>query len=571
MVRKVLDWLEERTGYRAGIKHALDEPVRGGASWAYVFGSVLTFILINQMVTGVFLAMYYSPSSTDAWGSVWYIQTQVTMGWFVRGLHSYGASAMVIVAGLHMLQTAIYGAYKKPREVNWIVGVLMLGLILAFALTGYLLPWDQKGYWATKVATGIMGSTPLIGEWLQRLVQGGNEYGNLTLTRFYAIHVFILPATIILLLVIHLKLFRRHGVTPKWGRTDAELDAKTQPFWPDQLARDMVAIAICFGMMAFFAATRRAELTAPADPGSAYDARPEWYFLPLFQVLKYFSGALETIVALGLPAVVGAVLLGLPFADRKPDRSPARRVPYIGVLVVGMAGAGALALLSYLEDKNDAALQKRLQAAHVKAQRASELAREGIPPAGGPAVFENDPLFKAEKVWNERCAGCHVGDERKGPEITAGYNNRAWIRGMLLEPRHPTYFGTTKIDGMKPTKYEGEELAAVVEAIYAESGAPDVDVAKAAKGRELFDNGPCSDCHWRDETSVDGEGPNLGKRGTPEYLRAFILDPGSPRFFGKLNEMPAFRDKLSDAELELVVSYVRSLQGAAEASPASSP
>src|SRR4030095_452851 len=135
------------------------------------------------------LAMYYSPSSTDAWASVAYIQDQVTMGWFIRALHSHGASAMVIVAGSHLLQTAIYGAYKKPREVNWIVGVLMLGLILVFALTGYLLPWDQKGYWATKVATGIMGSTPVIGSWLQQVVQGGNEYGNLTLTRFFALHV----------------------------------------------------------------------------------------------------------------------------------------------------------------------------------------------------------------------------------------------------------------------------------------------------------------------------------------------------------------------------------------------
>ena len=197
---KIFDWLDERAGHRRLLSHVLGERVLGGASFAYVFGSVLTYLLLQQMITGVFLALYYSPSSSDAWASVAHLQDTVTLGWFVRGLHSYGASAMVIVAGLHLLQTAVWGAYKKPRELNWIIGVMMLGLILAFALTGYLLPWDQKGYWATKVATGIAGTTPLAGEALQQVIQGGNEYGNLTLTRFFAIHVFILPALILGLL-----------------------------------------------------------------------------------------------------------------------------------------------------------------------------------------------------------------------------------------------------------------------------------------------------------------------------------------------------------------------------------
>src|SRR5688572_4843852 len=272
----------------------------------YIFGSVLVFILINQALTGVALAMYYSPSASDAWASVAYIEDQVSMGWFIRGLHSHGASAMVIVAGLHLMQTAVYGAYKKPREVNWQVGVLMLGLILTFALTGYLLPWDQKGYWATKVATGIMGDTPLIGAWLQSFVQGGNEYGNLTLTRFYAIHVFILPATIFLLVAIHLALFRKHGVTPKWGKSDAELDARTQPFWPDQLLKDMVAILITFVIISWLTwRSHGVGLEAPADPSSSYDARPEWYFLALFQLLKYFTGSMETVASLGVPALAG--------------------------------------------------------------------------------------------------------------------------------------------------------------------------------------------------------------------------------------------------------------------------
>jgi ubiquinol-cytochrome c reductase cytochrome b subunit len=556
------DWLDERTGYRRAMDALLLEPVSGGASFAYVFGSVLTFILVNQLVTGVLLAFYYSPSSSQAWASVAYVQDQVTMGWFVRGLHANGASAMVIVAGLHLLQTAIYGAYKKPREVNWIVGVLMLGLILAFALTGYLLPWDQKGYWATKVATGIAGQTPLIGEEVKQLLQGGNEYGNLTLTRFFALHVFVLPAALLTLLAIHLVVFRRHGVTPRWGRAPEDLARLTAPFWPNQLLRDMIAIAVVFAILAGVTQmTGGGDLSAPADPSSGFDARPEWYFLPLFQVLKYFSGAMERVVALGLPAVAGLVLLGLPFVDRGADRSPARRLPQLAALAALLIGAGTLMGLAQLQDARDPAFQKRVHEAEEQAQKARKLARLGVPPQGGTAVYENEPQFHGRRIFRERCEGCHVGNERKGPELVPGWSSRAWFSAYLVDPDGARFFGPTKgIHAMKPTKYRGEELEALVEMLYAETGAADADAAKAERGRKVFDNGPCSDCHSRDGTTTGEEGPNLGGRGTRAWLIGFISDAGQPRFFGEKNEMPVFKEKLRPDEIEKVADYVRSLQ-----------
>ncbi|MBP6526211.1 MAG: cytochrome b N-terminal domain-containing protein, partial [Dermatophilaceae bacterium] len=178
-------WFEARTGLGAAIAKALDEPVPGGARWQYVFGSVLTFLFMQQVVLGILLAFYYSPSASDAWASTAYLNDQVSAGWFLRGLHHHGSSAMVVVVVLHLLQVVWAGAYRAPREVNWWTGLAMGGLVLAFALTGYLLPWDQKGYWATQVAQGIMGSVPG-GEPLQQVVQGGPEYGNLTITRFFA-------------------------------------------------------------------------------------------------------------------------------------------------------------------------------------------------------------------------------------------------------------------------------------------------------------------------------------------------------------------------------------------------
>src|SRR5687768_10225464 len=173
-MKKAFDWLDNRTGYRQITQEALYENVPGGARWRYVWGSTLTFALFIQFVTGVFLWMAYSPGSQTAWASVYYIQHEMAGGWFLRGLHHFTAQAMTILLVLHLMQVVIDGAYKAPREVNFWCGLLLLMLVLGLSLTGYLLPWDQKGYWATKVATNIAGITPVIGPWLQKLVVGGN-------------------------------------------------------------------------------------------------------------------------------------------------------------------------------------------------------------------------------------------------------------------------------------------------------------------------------------------------------------------------------------------------------------
>jgi ubiquinol-cytochrome c reductase cytochrome b subunit len=564
-VARLLDWLDDRTGYRSLLRHALDEPVPGGASFAYVFGSVLTFCLVLQAVTGVFLAMYYSPSATDAWASVAFIEDQVTLGWFVRGLHSYGASAMVILAGLHLVQTALYGAYKRPRELNWIVGVILLGLILAFALTGYLLPWDQTGYWATKVATGIAGTSPLIGDKLQQLAQGGNEYGNLTITRFFAIHVFLLPGATFILVAVHVALFRKHGVTPRWGRSDESLRASVEPFWPNQLFRDAVAMAVAFAVLVGVNLySSGVGLDAPADPSSNFDARPEWYFRPLFQLLKYFGGPMETIVALGTPVVVGGGLLALPFVDRGPFRDPRRRWHYLTALGVGVVGAGALTVLSLADDATDPALQERLARSEERAAEARALAKQhGVPAEGGMAVFTLAPHYDAKQNWAKHCAACHQGDQRKGPEIGPGYNSRAWIRDFLLQPNGDRFFGPTGIDKMEPVSLRGGELDAIVEFVYAQSAAPDADPALVERGTQLFEDGDCSNCHSADWDSVDEPGPNLGRRGTVDMLAAFIAEPGHPRWFGDHNQMPAFKDKLTADECRQLAEYLVFLRSAA--------
>jgi len=569
----VSDWLDDRTGYRGLMRAALTEPVPGGASFAYVFGSVLTFVFVLQATTGVMLALYYSPSATDSWASVAYIQDQVTLGWFVRGLHSYGATAMVILSGLHMLQTAVWGAYKKPRELNWVVGVVMLAVILAFALTGYLLPWDQKGYWATKVATGIAGTSPIAGEALQQAIQGGNEYGNLTLTRFFAIHVFVLPAVLIGLLVAHIGLFRRHGVTPHWWIAKGDLGPRTQPFWPDQLFKDAIGMAVVFAaMVGLNVYTHGAELGSPADPASNFDARPEWYFRALFQSLKYFSGPMEHLVAFGVPPVVGGILLALPFIDRGDSRNPVGRLKYLALMGVLFVAAGILTVVSFSEDAADPELQERLVKAEERAHEARALAIEnGVPAAGGIAVFTTAEHYQARELWAKECAGCHQGKERSGPEIGPGYNSRTWIHNFLLDPQGDLFFGPRKEhdekSDMKPTDLRGPELEAVVEAIYAQTGAADARADLAKKGMEIFEDGDCSNCHTIDEVATGDPGPNLFERGTVPMLTDLIGHPASDRFFGKHSEMTEFRDDYNRAQRKQVAEWIATLQAQPYAHP----
>src|SRR5712672_145432 len=214
MIKRFIDWADQRTGCRRIVHEALYENVPGGARWRYVWGSTLTFALAVQFITGIFLWMAYSPSSQTAWESVYYIQDRMIGGWLLRGLHHFMAQAMTVLLVLHLMQVVVDGAYKAPREVNFWFGLLLLVLTLALSLTGYLLPWDQKGYWASKVATNLAGGTPVIGGALQRIIVGDAEYGHHTLTRFFALHAGILPGALVGLIVAHIALFRKHGITP---------------------------------------------------------------------------------------------------------------------------------------------------------------------------------------------------------------------------------------------------------------------------------------------------------------------------------------------------------------------
>ena len=206
-------WLEERLGLRRVARRVLDRPVPEGVTWFHCFGGLTFFTFIVLVVTGIILAFYYVPSPDHARASVAWMDSSLPFGSLVRNLHRWSAYAMVVLVFLHMVRVFVHGAYRKPRELSWVVGVLMLLMVLALGFTGYLLPWDQKGYWATNVGINIAGSVPLVGPYLADLLRGGQELGALTLLRFYALHVFVLPLLLGVGLVAHFAMIRKQGIS----------------------------------------------------------------------------------------------------------------------------------------------------------------------------------------------------------------------------------------------------------------------------------------------------------------------------------------------------------------------
>jgi ubiquinol-cytochrome c reductase cytochrome b subunit len=509
--------------------------VRAPLTFGRVFGPALAFALALQAVTGLCMASYYAPSSTTAWAAVAYIQQEVTLGWFIRGLHSVGASMTVALLALHLLTSVAFGSYATALRRNWILGLMLGGLVLAFALTGYLLPWDQKGYWATQVATSLLGETPFVGDFLRRVVQGGGDYGNLTLTHFYALHTMLLPALTGALVVVHVR----------WTR-------RARAWWPDDAWRDALACAVVVALSyALVARSHGAPLEGPADPASAYDARPEWYFLPLFEMLKFLPGRIEALGALGVPLAIAVLLLALP-------RAP--RLPAVTIVVAIFACAGGLMLRATLDDRHNEPYQRGRARAEADAKRALELARLGVPPAGGLAVYDNDPMLRARKIFDARCAGCHVlegAGEPKAPLLT-GWASRAWLTDFLKQPDAPKYFGRTKkLHQMKPVKAEGDELRALVEWIYAQGGGT-FDRALADKGEAIFKRDDCDECHAVDGKSdgVDGA-PNFAGHASVEWIARLIRDGSVPTLFSDHNEMPKFgRDKLADEDVAALAAFI---------------
>ncbi len=592
-MKGVFDWLDNRAGVRKLAKEALYENVPGGARWRYVWGSTLTFAIGVQFITGIFLWMGYSPSAQTAWESVNYIQSEMSGGWLLRGIHHYTAQVMTVLLVLHLMQVVIDGAYKAPREVNFWFGLLLLQLVLALSLTGYLLPWDQKGFWATKVATNIMAIAPVAGPALQRIVIGGSDYGHHTLTRFFALHAGVLPGALIALIVGHVYLFRLHGLKAR--------EPKRKPdatFWPDQVLMDAVACLAVMAAVLFLIVRHRifsptgqlgAELGAPADPSEPYSAaRPDWYFLFLFQFLKYFPGHTEIWGAIFIPSLLLAVVFLMPILGRWKLGHRFN----LGLLGAVLAGAGLLTFLALAEDRHNSDYQFAAKNAEREAERAKALANSpaGVPAGGAVALLRADPFTQGPKLFAEHCASCHrfdghdgTGRPVKDPQVASdlkGFGSRAWLTGLLDPERISTtnYFGGTKFKDSKMSKFvkkdvagytpeQKEQLKKVIAAVSGEAKlkaqqADDFrDQPLITEGCDLLKNAmKCTDCHQFHARDEEATAPDLTGWGSRDWLVKFLNNPAHPDFYGARNDrMPAFGEKqiLDALQIGLLADWLR--------------
>ncbi len=467
---KLFRWLDLRTGLNSLLHAALDEPIPGGPRLAYVFGSGLLFLFLSQVITGVFLALYYVPSADHAHTTVAYITKEVTAGSFLRSIHAYGSSAVIIVLILHITQTFLYGSYKGRRELLWLAGCVLFALMLGMAFTGYLLPWDQKAYFATTVGTNILSEVPLIGGALKRLLRGGTEMGTLTLSRFFVLHVFLIPAGIFAFVAIHLYLFRKAGAAGPVSEAPAASKRPAETFYPRQVLFDLafaLFIIACLGIIAFYAPMDLGPKANPAD--TQYLPRPEWYYLPVFQWLKYWRCSLAVVGILVIPGIVALVFLLLPFFDRRQERRPWKRPLAVTLYAAIFVGLGVLGGLSHRDDLRDPlvaaqiAQQDQEAKAFMKEPFEPELAGSSIGVVNAALARTNPVAAKGKEIFEQQgCNACH-GDagvgSAAGPKligVTAKFNSEK-LEKLLKLPSDAMRQG-----GMQPVDLKDEDLKALI-------------------------------------------------------------------------------------------------------------
>ncbi len=340
MMQTVADWLDERIDLRS-IRRFIAEkgvPIHTAEVWYYL-GGMTMFLFGVQVFTGILLLLYYRPSSTEAYESVQFIVTQVKFGWLIRNIHSWSANLLIALAFAHFFSVFFLKSYRKPRELTWLTGILLLFLMMGFGFSGYLLPWNELSFFATKVGTGIAGAVPVIGPFTLRLLRGGDDVTGATLSRFYGLHVAILPAITTALVLAHLLLVQRQGMSVPLSiekREKAGLKLQQMKFFPNYILRDVLAWYVVLAVVAALAAFYPWELGTKADPFAVVPPgiRPEWYFLAMFHTLKLvpshvlgFEGEHLGVVAFGLVALF---LVLVPFLDRRASRG--ERSPVFTVL-----------------------------------------------------------------------------------------------------------------------------------------------------------------------------------------------------------------------------------------------
>jgi ubiquinol-cytochrome c reductase cytochrome b subunit len=392
----------------------------------------------------------------------------VTAGSFIRSIHAYGSSAIVIVLLLHITQTFLYGSYKGKRELLWLAGCALFALMLGMSFTGYLLPWDQKAFFATTVGTNILSEIPFVGNALKSLLRGGTEMGTLTLSRFFVLHVFMIPALIFAFVAVHVYLFRKAGAAGPIQGDPIALKQSAEPFYPRQVLFDIafaLVIIAGLGILAHFIPMELGPKANPAD--TQYVPRPEWYYIPVFQWLKYWEGTLAVVGILVIPGLIGLLFVALPFLDRRPERRPWKRPVAVTIYFVIFSGLGVLGALSHRNDLRDPAVASQLAKqrddvkAFMKEPFEPELAGSSL--AAANAALADPIAAKGKAIFEQQaCNACH-GDNGMGTAaapkligVGAKYDPEK-LESILKQPTSKMTAG-----GMPPVELRDEDMKALI-------------------------------------------------------------------------------------------------------------
>jgi len=416
LLKKFWIWLDDRTGITEAIRPLGRHLVPPGAKWAYVFGSATLFCFILQVITGVALALLYQPTTENAYESLKYISQEVPLGSILRGIHYFGASGMIILVGIHMIRVYLTAAFKYPREMSWISGVILLLLTIGMGFTGQLLRFDSKGIWSVVVAAEQAGRLPLIGDLAARFLLGGDTLGGATLSRFFAFHVFVIPAFIFGLLGLHIYLVFRNGISepPKAGRPvirktyrtwyKTMLNKEGVPFWPNAAWRDMAfGLVVLLIILIFAVGIGPPEIGKPPDPTNIdTNPRPDWYLLWIFAMFALMPRALESYAIVLLPLIGGVVLILLPIFFNTGERSPAWRPWSIGIVITTITAVG---VFWYIGVK--APWSPRFDAKPIPAKVVGEV---GVKAKSGSELFYKKACIYCHKIQGN--GGIH------GPDLT---------------------------------------------------------------------------------------------------------------------------------------------------------
>lgn len=611
-LERTATWLDERLG---GRERVVVGTLPGRASWRYSTGAVLIYLFGIELVTGLFLMAAYAPSAQTAWESVFHIEHRMVAGSLVRGIHHYATHAMVVLAALH-LGCAIWDrAYRRPRELAWWLTLGLVVVLLVFSQTGYVLTWDQRSLVATGIATRIAGAAPGIGPQLELIARGGGGFGHATITRFYTLHVGVLPLAAIALGLLRLKVQRRLG----FAALDEPLSEPTettqaQQWWPNQAVRDALLCAIALVVVAGLAVLHRAPLGPPADESVSFDAaRPEWWFLPVFRLL-HIPGISELVAGHLVPAAGLFALAVLPFLPHRGGAKWIGRAIFAGLMLAAVSLGGLALYEDYAaDDAHGRDFRASLAEAQRDAVRVGELAGRGIPPGGAAALLQADPLTQGSRLFAQFCSSCHAydGHDGRGRDLTqpasapdlGAFGTREWTTASLV--RFGEQFAPLEnVAGDSPYREAAEEilsgdegymlhwsreygpalerspddLAAIVEYIAYQSGREDLspyDATQFERGQTIYDEGTlangteieaCSGCHAltaREDDLPLGEVPELesdegyptmtGYGGT-EWVRAMLRDPET--HYGDPNAMPPFQTQLTETQIDMIARWL---------------